>query len=126
MSLQVAPFDAGYNLLNSSTDWATFYSDRAKLNTYTGAAYQQAASGLVNTSRHAYELTQNQYDTYGYFYKPGTDSDSRITWTVGGDRVWTLRSSAIGADSQTEIGPRLIPEEPMYIILNLGLSSSFT
>ena len=36
-----------------------------------------------------------------------------------------MRGSAIGPDAQTEVGQRLMPEEPMYLILNLGISPNF-
>jgi len=34
-------------------------------------------------------------------------------------------SASIGPDSISEVSSRLIPEEPMFIILNLGMSPSF-
>ncbi|SPO38112.1 related to KRE6 - glucan synthase subunit [Pseudozyma flocculosa] len=127
MSAQLAPFDAYYYMKNTTAD-AVVYDNAAQgqLNSYHGGVYQEAASGIATVKSEAYNETNGQFDTYGFEYKPGSDQDSYITWTLGGDPVWTLHPSAIGPNPQMEIGQRLIPVEPMYIILNLGISSGFT
>ncbi|KDN53226.1 glycoside hydrolase family 16 protein [Tilletiaria anomala UBC 951] len=125
MSLQVAPFDAGYWLPNSTSDWATFYTPNTEPNEYRGSVYQQAASGLGNTSYEAYELTGQQFSSYAFEYIPGTSTQSHVTWLIDGERQWRLGSTGLGPDEQTEIGPRVVPTEPMYIILNLGISRNF-
>ncbi|SAM75074.1 probable KRE6-glucan synthase subunit [Ustilago bromivora] len=125
MSAQIAPFNTGYNLTDtpSSTE---FFSPDAELNSYTGSVYQQAASGLVYTKRSAYEDTQATFSSNGFEYNPGSDPDSYILWTVDGDPMWRLNSQALGPDVGTQIGQRPIAYEPMYILLNLGISASFT
>lgn len=125
MSAQIAPFSSGYNLSDApgSTE---FFSQDASLNTYTGSVYQQAASGLVYTKRGAYQETLGEFSSYGYEYNPGSDPDSYILWTVDGNPMWKLNSKALGPDPATEISQRPIPYEPMYILLNLGISASFT
>lgn len=125
MSLQLAPYDAGYNMSTVEGGYE-FYTDYAKLNTYTGAVYQQAASGVVETKRTVYEDSGAEFDTWGFEYKPGGDPDSYVTWMNGNDPMWRLNTVAIGPNTATEIGQRLIPPEPMYILLNLGISSSFS
>ncbi|KAJ1032390.1 hypothetical protein NDA16_000417 [Ustilago loliicola] len=125
MFAQIAPFNTGYNL--SDTPGSTeFFSPDAELNSYTGSVYQQAASGLVYTKRSAYEDTLAQFSSYGLEYNPGSDPDSYILWTLDGDPMWRLNSQALGPDAGTQIGQRPIPYEPMYILLNLGISASFT
>jgi len=125
MSLQLAPFDSGYNLTNTAGSY-DFYDENAKLNSYTGSVYQQAASGLVQTKNEVYEDSGAQFDTWGFEYKPGGESDSYITWLNSGKPMWKLHTQAMGPDAATEIGQRLVPTEPMYVLLNLGVSSSFT
>ena len=36
-----------------------------------------------------------------------------ITWISSGKSVWTIYSGGLGPDAETEIGARLIPQEPM-------------
>lgn len=126
MSLQLAPYDSGYNLTKTPGSYEFYDPAIASLNNYTGAVYQQAASGLVQTSRKVYEDNGAEFDTWGFEYKPGGEADSYVTWLSGGKPVWKLNPPAMGPNAATEIGQRLIPGEPMYILLNLGISSSFT
>lgn len=125
MSLQLAPYDSGYNLTSTPGSYE-FYDPDAELNSYTGAVYQQAASGLVQTKREVYEDSGATFDTWGYEYKPGGLPGSYITWMNSGKAMWRLNAQAMSPNAATEIGQRLIPPEPMYILLNLGISSSFT
>lgn len=39
--------------------------------------------------------------------------DGYITWVSSGKAVWTIYSGGLGPDAETEIGARLIPQEPM-------------
>ncbi|CBQ70249.1 probable KRE6-glucan synthase subunit [Sporisorium reilianum SRZ2] len=125
MSAQIAPFNTGYNL-SDAPGTTEFLSPDAALNTYTGSVYQQAASGLVYTKRAAYQDTLGQFSSYGFEYAPGSDPDAYILWTVDGQPMWRLNSKALGPDAGTQIGQRPVPYEPMYILLNLGISASFT
>lgn len=126
MSLQIAPFDAAYNVSNPSGVIAINGSTHAsKLNDYSGAVFQQAVSAKVNTSDSAYTLTDNQFDTYAFEYNPGTSKDSYIKWFVSNEEVFRIEAHALGPNKATEIGARPIPEEPMYLIMNLGISESF-
>lgn len=126
MSLQLAPFDTGYNLTTEPGAYEFFDTNNAELNSYTGSVYQQAASGLVYTKNSNYMETSAEFDTYGFEYKVGKEPDSHITWTVGGEPQWRMNAKALQADPATEIGQRLVPPEPMYVLLNLGISSSFS
>lgn len=89
------------------------------MNTYRGGPYQQAISGLTNLNNDWYD--GNQYQTYAFDYKTG--DDGYITWYVGSDKTWTMDPRAMGANGN--IGQRVIPEEPMGIIANFGMSNSF-
>lgn len=126
MSLQLAPYDAGYNMSNDPGAYQFYEPDIAQLNSYLGSVYQQAASGIITTQDSNYEDNGMQFDTYGFEYRPGGGSDAHITWTRTDRPMWQVHSSAIGPNPATEIGQRPIPYEPMYIILNLGMSSGFS
>ncbi|KAG1731015.1 glycoside hydrolase family 16 protein [Suillus lakei] len=123
-SVQWAPFNAGYQWLNTSDNLQIYHSDITVLNSYHGGAYQQTTSGLSLTDQDCYELDQGCYSVYGFEYKPGFDA-GYITWISSGEAVWTLQSAGLGPDTETEIGARIISQEPMYIIANLGFSLNF-
>ena len=36
-----------------------------------------------------------------------------------------MKAAGMAADTRVEIGPRPIPEEPLYLIINLGMSRNF-
>ncbi|KAK0531270.1 hypothetical protein OC834_003024 [Tilletia horrida] len=128
MSLQLAPYDAGYNLTRPDMT-IVYHPERGdQLNPYTGSPYQQAVSALIKTNQEAYELSGGKFAIYGLEYEPASErqNDGYVTWISDGDRAWNLIGAALGPDVLTEIGQRLIPQEPMYPIMNLGISSSFT
>jgi len=68
-----------------------------------------------------------EYSTYGFEWwsDPNNRQDGYITWFSNGTATWTVTAASIGPDSTVDISERLIPEEPMYIILNLGMSPGF-
>ena len=51
---------------------------------------------------------------------PSNRDSGYVAWQANGKRTWTLHSSAIRANPLTQIGQRLISEEPMAMILNFG------
>lgn len=89
------------------------------MNAYQGGPFQQAISGLTNLNNDWYD--GKQYQKYAFDYKTG--DSGYITWHVGDEETWTLDARAIGPNGN--IGKRLIPEEPMSIIANFGMSNSF-
>jgi len=89
------------------------------MNAYRGGPYQEALSGLTTLNNDWY--SGNQYQTYGFEYEPG--SEGQVTWYVGGQATGKLDGRAIRPNGN--IGQRVIPEEPMSVIMNLGMSSSF-
>lgn len=123
-TMQLAPFDANY-LWNNST---AIYHDPSitEWNSYTGGVYQECASGLATIPDSNYAQTSNVFTTYGFeMYANKNDrANSYITWLSDGKQSWTLPASGLKADPATEVSDRLIPEEPMTIILNLGKSRS--
>lgn len=63
----------------------------------------------------------NEYQVYALEYTPGARGE--VTWFVGDQKTWTLDARAIGPNGN--IGQRVIPMEPMYTIMNFGMSESF-
>jgi len=89
------------------------------MNSYKGGPFQQAISGLTNLNNDWYN--GKEYQKYAFEYKTG--DDGFISWYVGDDNTWTMKQEATRANGN--IGKRTIPEEPMAIIANLGMSNSF-
>lgn len=89
------------------------------MNAYQGGVYQQALSTVTNLNNDWYN--GNAYQTYAFEYSPG--SDGYITWFVGDTPTWKVTADSIGPNGN--IGQRVIPEEPMSIIANFGMSSGF-
>ncbi|EJF66804.1 glycoside hydrolase family 16 protein [Dichomitus squalens] len=123
-SAQWAPFNEDYTWFNTTDNLIIPDPTISALNGYKGAAFQQASSVVTETNQEAYELTGNQYSTYGIQYKPGFDG-AYISWISDGKLAWTLKQAGFAADTVVEIGPRPVPQEPMYLIANLGMSTNF-
>lgn len=76
-------------------------------------------SGLTNLNNKWYNGTE--YQVYAFEYTPGAQGE--ITWFVGADKTWTLDARAIGPNGN--IGQRMIPLEPMAVVMNLGMAYNF-
>lgn len=116
---QVAPYDEDYNWHNKS---ASFYNG-AKPNTYTGSVYQEAVSGVATIPEYAYiDAPGSRFVTFGIEIIPdfGLNGQGSITWYVDGQRTWHAPSAVVPHDPVTNISQRIIPVEPMSIIMNLG------
>lgn len=127
-SAQWAPFDAGYQWFNTSEFQIIPNASITTHNSYEGGAYQMATSALSLTNQNCYERPadgsgEGCYAIYGVEYKPGYDG--YITWINNGQIAWTLNAGAVGTDEAVQINARPIPQEPMYIIANLGISPAF-
>ncbi|RAH41939.1 SKN1/KRE6 family beta-glucan synthesis-associated protein [Aspergillus brunneoviolaceus CBS 621.78] len=116
-SLQMAPFDIWYM---PDYDFTAVYDPSiTEINSYRGGPYQQAMSGLTNLNNNWYN--GSEYQVYAFEYTPGATGD--ITWFVGQDKTWTLDARAIGPNGN--VGQRLIPVEPLSIVMNLGMAWNF-
>ncbi|PWY71624.1 beta-glucan synthesis-associated [Aspergillus heteromorphus CBS 117.55] len=116
-SLQMAPFDIWYM---PDYDFTAVYDPHiTSINTYRGGPYQQAMSGMTNLNNHWYNGTE--YQAYAFEYTPGAVGN--VTWFVGQDKTWTLDGRAIGPNGN--VGQRMIPLEPMSIVMNLGMAWNF-
>ncbi|KAF2658204.1 glycoside hydrolase family 16 protein [Lophiostoma macrostomum CBS 122681] len=120
-SYQVAPFDIwwypDYNFTAFPAGYEVSYT-----NGYTGGPYQQAISATTNLNSDWYD--GKAYQRYSFEYVPGEGKDAYIAWKVGGQTTFMMDGRAIGPNGN--IQARQISEEPMSMILNLGISNSWT
>lgn len=126
-SLQVAPFDDAYAWGNASAD-ATIYDDTiTEFNTYTGGQIQEAVSSVTRVPDRGFNLTDNDYVRYGVEFSPdfSYDGSGSMTWYVDGKPSWTVNPKAFPPRKALDIGQRIIPVEPMAIVMNLAVSSGF-
>lgn len=89
------------------------------MNAYQGGVYQQALSTVTNLNNDWYD--GKAYQTYAFEYEPG--SDGYVSWFVGDTKTWKVTGDAVGPNGN--IGQRVIPHEPMALIINFGMSSGF-
>lgn len=62
---------------------------------------------------------------FEYWANPDNRDEGFITWQVDGKPTVRMGASAMGPDQGTDgsqVSQRIVPEEPMSIILNLGIS----
>jgi beta-glucanase (GH16 family) len=123
-SAQWAPFDARYHW-NNSTDNLIANPLISKQNSFIGSVTQQATSVVSTTNSKCYEMGGTGcFAIYGFEYKPGFD-DAYITWINDNKVAWTMKAGGVGANQLVDISARPVPQEPMYIIANLGMSKGF-
>ncbi|BFZ61474.1 beta-glucan synthesis-associated protein [Saitoella coloradoensis] len=116
---QFAPYDIFYV---PNMDYMCIYNTSvSSWNGWRGGPFQQALSGVTNLNNDWYG--GKNYQSYGFEYKPGT-TEGYIDFTVGDSKTWSMVGSAVGPNGN--IGQRIVSEEPMSIIMNLGLSTSWT
>jgi beta-glucanase (GH16 family) len=116
-SFQLAPFDIWYQ---PDYNFIELYDEKVtEMNTYRGGPYQEAFSAVTYLNNKWYD--GNAYQTYGFEYKPGAKGD--LVWFVGDEYTWKIDPRALRANGN--IGQRIIPEEPMAMIMNFGMSNSF-
>ncbi|CAL1711204.1 unnamed protein product [Somion occarium] len=130
-SAQFAPFTHDYLYKNDTQDaWWIYDSSRTRANDYKGSAVQQAVSGLTNLPDDMFQGSGQVFKTLGFEYwaNPSKPDEGFITWQVDGTPSITMGASAVGADQGdggSGVSKRLIPEEPMSIVLNLGISANW-
>ncbi|ORY56798.1 family 16 glycoside hydrolase [Leucosporidium creatinivorum] len=127
-SIQFLPSDAGYAWKNSTPDTVIFNDNITFQNIWMGSVNQESASVITLTDDTSFDGAG--YLSFAFEYDPGSNGEffsllGRITWAVNNAPSWEIHASAIGPNADTQIGQRLISEEPMSIILNLGISNSF-
>lgn len=117
-SFQVAPFDMYYR---PDTDFQEMYDYAITMpNAYQGGPFQEAVSALTWLNNDWYD--GNGYQIYAFEYGPG--ATGYCTWYVGSEKTWKITGESMGPNGN--VGQRVLPEEPMSIIVNFGMSSSFS
>lgn len=130
-SAQFAPFTHDYDILTDTEDqFQIFTPDLTRPNGYKGSAVQQAVSCLTNLPDDMFQGSGQQFKTLGFEYwaDPDNPQDGFITWQSNGLPSYRLGASAVGPDmgpNGSMVGQRRIPEEPMSIVLNLGISNNW-
>ncbi|KAF8683192.1 Glycoside hydrolase family 16 protein [Rhizoctonia solani] len=120
---QWAPFNHLYTWFNNSDNLKIYDGSVTKLNSYVGGVFQQSTSAISETNQDCYTQGGGCFSVYGFEYAPG--NDGYITWVNDNKPAWTIRGAGMAADPVVEIGSRPVPQEPMYIIVNLGISPNF-
>ncbi|WVQ74080.1 hypothetical protein IAR50_003664 [Cryptococcus sp. DSM 104548] len=129
-SFQVAPYDDHYQFNNKSGMVKQYDEDLTYWNTYLGGPYQQAVSSLTRLPRDIYHDQagdSGKFAVFGMEYKavPDNRQDGYITWYADNKTSWTMYADAVAANPKTEVGRRIIPEEPMAMIINLHMSNNY-
>ncbi|EIM81775.1 glycoside hydrolase family 16 protein [Stereum hirsutum FP-91666 SS1] len=122
---QFGPFNYEYQWNDTDGNYNIPNTTATIMNTYLGGVYQQAVSGVTLVDQDCYQLATGCFSVYAVEYEPGFD-DAYITWVAQNTTAWTVYADGVGADDTVEISARPIPQEPMYILANLGISTSFT
>lgn len=123
-SAQWAPYNQLYKAANTTGPAYTLFAESAKHNSYTGEVTQQSASCVSDASQDALQYGgDDSFATYAYEYQPGTDG--YVQWVSDGQPSWKLNNAFTEPDPVSEIDRRPFPNEPMYIIFNLGISQNF-
>ncbi|KAF7323195.1 GH16 domain-containing protein [Mycena chlorophos] len=124
-SFQVAPYNLNHEFVNTSDATTIVNSTLSKFNSYKGNQYQESVSVLSYIDSEFYN--GSAYAPYGieWFSNPSKRSEGYVNWLSNGVKTWGMTADTIGADEDAEISERLIPEEPMFIIFNLGMSPGF-
>ncbi|KZV93040.1 SKN1-domain-containing protein [Exidia glandulosa HHB12029] len=126
-SAQFAPFSNTYNFDPIGTEIHS--PEKTERNQYHGSALQQSVSCITNVSDSTMADGElgGGFGLFGfeYFADPDDPSQSYVTWISDGEKSHTVRGTSVGPDASVGVGQRLVAPEPMFIILNLGVSSSF-
>lgn len=118
-SYQVAPFDIFYR--PNANFMAIPNYNTTQMNGYCGGPFQQAVSGTTLLNNGWYDGLA--YQKYAFEYVPG-NSSGKIAWFVGEDPSFIMDGRAIGPNGNA--AARQVSQEPMSMILNLGISNSWS
>ena len=118
-SAQVAPFDIWYRPNNDFLQIPNY--NTTQMNGYCGGPFQQAVSGTTLLNNDWYD--NKFYQKYAFEYIPGTNK-GKIAWFVGDYQTFMMDGRAVGPNGN--VNARLVSEEPMSLILNLGISNSWS
>ncbi|KAJ7211437.1 beta-glucan synthesis-associated [Mycena rebaudengoi] len=129
-SVQVAPFTRDYLYTEGADGYQIFDNVKSVPNGYKVSAGQQAISALTSVPDAGFQGSGAQFVKYGFEYwsGPKKPDSGYVTWQVDGVQSARVGAGALGPDMGTDgsqVGRRLIPLEPMSIVLNLGISKNW-
>ncbi len=112
-SFQIAPYDMGYNFVDTSPATTVHNTTSTKFNVYRGGPLQQALSALTTVDDQYYG--GKNYMTLGFEWWSDFNrrSDGYITWYYNEQPTWTVTAATVGPNSASQVSQRLISEEPM-------------
>lgn len=86
---------------------------------------QQAISALTNLNDTSFADGGAQFTTFGieYWSNPDNRDEGFIEW-VADQPAFRLDNNVFTGDPSLNISNRLVPEEPMAIVLNLAISGA--
>jgi len=123
-TFQVAPFNLGCQPVDPSQISAnmngSFLVPPTKQDWF-GCQYQQSI-GYSTGTKEGHGFGGSDFITIGVEWRTGPDG--YIEWSIDGNKTWRLGAGAVGG-VKGQVGPRPIPNEPMYLILNLAMSYSW-
>ena len=131
-SCQMAPYNWQYDITEyNKSEAVRLFAQYSKLNSYNGEITQQSLSGVSPASQEAIQYAANTTDTedgtafaeYALEYKGGPNG--YVSWLTHGKKAWEIYKDALVADEKSQVGNRQFPREPLYILLNLGISRNF-
>ncbi|KAF8987327.1 beta-glucan synthesis-associated [Cyathus striatus] len=132
LSSQFAPFSHDYVYPNDTQDeWWIYNTSSTRPNTYKGSAVQQAVSALAKLPSDMFQGSGANFKTlvgFEYWSDPSDRGAGYITWQVDGSATHRLGAAAVGPDQGADgsgVDQRLISEEPMSVVLNLGISQNW-
>ncbi|KAF9265804.1 SKN1-domain-containing protein [Marasmius fiardii PR-910] len=125
-SSQFAPFTHDYNIEDTLEAHFKIYNTTATYdNPYHGSPLQQAVSALTKVPAEGFQgMPNRRFVSYDEHFDNGF-----VTFQVDGKPSYRMGVGAVGPDKGpggSQVGQRIVPEEPMYIILNMGISSKLT
>ncbi|OZJ03629.1 hypothetical protein BZG36_03729 [Bifiguratus adelaidae] len=129
-SAQIAPFDANLDVKASALTLQTGTIGKVGktiINSYQGGVYQEAVSAVTGVD--ATFFGGLGFQTFAMEYLPTgqvPSQDGYVQWSVAGQNTFKINDSAIGPNPASQVSQRLISREPMSIVLNLGMSDSFS
>ncbi|KAF9269599.1 concanavalin A-like lectin/glucanase [Marasmius fiardii PR-910] len=121
---QFAPFNYKYEWIENANTRMVHDPSFTVENGYKGGVYQQATSFVTKTNPDCYSMESGCSSVYGFEYKPGYN-EGYIAWMANDRPTWTIKGGGLAADENVKISARPVSQEPMYLLINLGISENF-
>lgn len=124
------PFQQSISALSNTDPDAYYLEDRTAFQTYS---YEYAPSTGTNTDGYAYWLQASRAFVMSSLncksHLPDVDGYSCLSsclFIMQDDTVtFHLKETGLAGDPSIDMSQRLIPREPMYMIMNLGMAENF-